>query len=679
MQTRMQPIGVILNKFQRVVRDLARDLGKDIRLDITGRDVEMDKAIVEGLADPLTHMIRNSVDHGIEDRETRISQGKAPEGVVAIRAYHSAGQVVIEMADDGKGIDPDRIAGAALAKGQISEEQARTMSDREKMALIFAPGLSTAEKVTNVSGRGVGMDVVKTNLDRLGGKVAIESELGKGTTFRITLPLTLAIIPSLLVSAGEERFAIPQVNVSELLRIPASQIRRRIELVGNKQVLRLRDRLIPVVRLADVLDMERTFADPATGERKQDRRENVADRRSLRSDQSFPDEGYTLRPVASVQERSGDDRRYHAVNDLNIAVMSAGALDYGLIVDDLHDTVEIVVRPLGSHLKACREYAGATILGDGQVAIILDAAGLAAKASLSSVEKTARAKEVARQAAEQTAGRMQLMLFHNAPNEPCAISLDRINRLERISADQIERLGEKRAMQYRDHQLPLVTLKDAAPVGDIADDAERVVFVMESAGREVGLLGAMPVDIIETTVAVDTSHRQKGIAGSCIVGSRTTLLVDMDDLIGDSSREETKGGSFVGAAPGTRGGPTVLIAEDSDFFRGQMRRLFEEGGYRVLAAEDGQAAWELLEQYKDEVVLVVTDIEMPRMNGLDLTRLIRSEKDVAGLPIIAVSTLADEEDVARGMAAGVTHYQIKLEKDRLMECVRETLAQRTVA
>jgi two-component system chemotaxis sensor kinase CheA len=318
------------------------------------------------------------------------------------------------------------------------------------------------------------------------------------------------------------------------------------------------------------------------------------------------------------------------------------------------------------------------------VAIILDVAGLAAKATLTSLSESTRAKALEREVAEEAAGdRLSLMLFHNAPDETCGILLERVSRLESIDASRVEMFGGTRSMQYRDRQLPLFALKDVARVGDIADDAERVVLVVEAGGREVGLLAAMPVDIVDTTVTVDTTHRQPGISGTCILRNRTTLIVDIDELAG-VARPSGPAGHFPAASTehlaspqagaARAAGPAILLAEDSDFFRAQMQRLLLEDGYTVLAAPDGQAAWELLLKHQHEVRLVVTDIEMPRLNGLELTRRIRSEPAVSAIPIIAVTTLADEDDTARGRAAGVDYYQVKLDKERLLETVRLALS-----
>ena len=678
MQTRMQPIGNILNKFPRVVRDLAKELKKDIQLQLSGKDVEMDKTIVEGLSDPLTHMVRNAVDHGVEAPEVRIRSGKPAQGKVTIKAYHEAGQVVVEIADDGKGLDPQKIANAALNKGLITKEQLKTMSAKEMMALVFLPGLSTAEKVTDVSGRGVGMDVVKTNLDKLGGKVEIESEIGKGTNFRIKLPLTLAIIPSLLVSVGGERFAVPQVNVNELIRISADQIQKRIEIVGDAEVLLLRGNLIPIVHLSDVLGIEKTFIDES-GQRHIDRRA-IADRRSPKHDLFENTQGDEDKDTAA--NRRTTDRRFHARSDMNIVVVTAGIFQYGLIVEELHDTVEIVVKPLGRHLKGLREYAGATIMGDGRVAIILDVAGIANKVSLTSLSGSTRAKELSEEAETAREKRQDVqsfLLFRNAPQEQCAVPLDLVARIEQVSGNQVEMIGGKRSMQYRGATLPLVTLSDAASVSTLADDQERVVVVFEISGKEIGLLAAMPVDVIETSVVIDQNTlKQKGIMGSAIINELTTMIIDIHELVETvapelAQNERREKNVVAGEAP------VVLLAEDSDFFRAQVRKFIESDGYQVIAGEDGQAAWEMLQEKGDIVKIVVTDIEMPRMTGLEFTQKIRGDQRFAHLPIIALTSLASEEDIAKGKSLGVSDYQIKLDKEKLLDGIRRLLNESAAA
>ncbi len=677
MRTRLQPIGNVFGKFPRVVRDLANKLGKEIQLEIQGKDVALDRSLIEGLSDPLTHMVRNAVDHGVEMPEERVRAGKKREGSVRIEAKHEAGQVVVEIADDGKGIDPRRIGESALAKGLITAEKLRAMSDQDKVALIFLPGLSTANQVTDVSGRGVGMDVVKTNLDRLGGKVEIKSEVGKGSLFRIKLPLTLAIIPSLIVSVEGERFAIPQINVEELLRVRAEDVKRRIEVVSGAEVLLLRDKIIPLMRFSSFLGSVATYINPATGAREIDRRMNLADRRSPRhsveaSSSSDPEREEVDRGKVSERRRC-EDRRQSAASALEIAVVTTGNLQYGLVVDSFHNNEEIVVKPLGRHLKGLREYAGATILGDGTVALILDVAGLAAKAELTSVSGSTRAMERAKEEneKEKPEASHSLLLFHNAPDEMCAVPLETVLRVERATPAQVEAAGSRRTMQYRGASLPLVTLSDTASVKPIGETKDLAVIVSTVYGREVGLLGAMPVDVIETTAAIDqTTHRQKGIAGSAIIRDRTTLITDIFEMVDAVYPDWAAEKPAVPAKPGGKGNLCILLAEDSGFFRTQVKKYLEEEGYQVLDAPDGEAAWELLLQHLGEVKAVVTDIEMPRLNGLELAKRVRSDPRTAGLPMIALTSLAGEEDIAKGKAAGVNDYQVKLDRDRLLDSLR---------
>ncbi len=476
--TRMQPVSSLFAKFPRLVRDLAGQLGKEVQLKLEGGEVELDKTILEGLSDPLTHMVRNSVDHGVESPAARIAAKKPAMGTVILAARHQAGQVVIEISDDGKGLAGDKIAASAVAKGMITAEQLQKMSEYEKQELIFMPGVSTAEKLSNVSGRGVGMDVVKTNLDRLGGKVEIDSVPGRGSAFRIKLPLTLAIIPSLLVSDSGKRFAIPQVSVGELIRIPADQIEQRTDRAGDAELVLLRDRLVPMVYLCDAL---------------------------------------------------GSPRAERGSRALNIVLVDAGTIEYGLVVGELHDTVEIVVKPMGRHLQGLVEYAGATILGDGQVAVILDVAGLASRAGLSRAANPAIPVETP---VDDAAGEIHsLLLFQNAPGEDCAVPIELVTRVERVRAAQVENLGGRRTMQYGGVSLPLVALHDIAAVDELVESQQWVVVVFDCAGQTLGLLAAEPLDMVETRVLIDThTLRQPGVAGSALLNGRTTLMLDIFEL-----------------------------------------------------------------------------------------------------------------------------------------------------
>ncbi len=679
MRTRLQSIENVFSKLPRVVRDLSNSLGKEVKLDIRGKEVALDRSLVEGLSDPLTHMVRNAIDHGIESPADRKRVGKDRSGTLRVEARHEAGQVVIEIADDGKGIDGKKVAQAALGKGLITAEQLKAMSAQEQIALILLPGLSTAEKVSDVSGRGVGMDVVKTNLDRLGGQLDINSTPGLGSQFRIKLPLTLTIIPALIVSAEGERFAIPQINVEELLRVRPEETKSRIEVVGETEVLLLRDRILPLLRLDEFLGVIPTYAAAGEG-RELDRRVSLADRRSPR----HTEDGEPVinvdapRPGPAIPRRS-DGRRGNLRGALEIAVITTGMFQYALVVQAFHNTEEIVVKPLGHHLKEAREYAGATILGDGAVALIIDAAGLAGKAELASAAATQHARE--QQEAEDRRGDADqnshsLLLFRNAPEEHCAIPLGAVRRIERVKPEQVETAGGRRTMKYRDQSLPLVTLSDTAQVETISGARDLAVIVSNIYGREVGLLGAMPVDVAEAGAAIDSStHRQKGIAGSSIIDGHTTLIADLVELV-DAVYPDwgTKANSQGPVQTAGAEQATILLAEDSDFFRSQLRRFLEADGYAVLDAADGEIAWNLLQKNPDRVQLVVTDIEMPNMNGLDLTRHIRADNRVSRLPVIALSSLASDEDMALGRSVGVDDYQIKLDRDALMGRVHSLLA-----
>jgi two-component system chemotaxis sensor kinase CheA len=678
MLTRMQPIGNVFSKFPRVVRDLSKKLGKTIDLNIVGKDVELDKTIIEAINDPLTHLVRNSVDHGIEKPGDRKRLGKSDVGLVVLKAYHEAGQVVIEISDDGKGLDGDALAASAVSKGLLSPEQAQVMSDKEKINLIFLPGFSTAKEVTDVSGRGVGMDVVKTNLDQLGGNVDIISTKGAGTTISIKLPLTLAIIPCQIIETGGERYAIPQVNLEELLRIPAAQVKNRVERVGDAEVVRLRGTLLPLIRLSDVIGIDRTYYDLTNEEIKPDRRESSADRRGKESPLFRGQNESDKRQSAKNEHphRSVLDRRYSASSALNIVVVSTGAMKYGLIVDRLLDSEEIVIKPLGRHLQQCKGYAGATIMGDGRIALILDVANLARMARLTSLDGSDRASEVAKAEADALRSqkdRQSLLIFKSSESEHFAVPLNQVERIEKISRNDIEDLGGKRVMKYRGGSLSLMCINDMASVGPLADYDKLLVIVFNIAKRAVGLLAIGPIDAIEVNADIDdVTLSQPGIMGSIIIDQHTTMLVNVFEMVQALypqwfvEREKVVFDPASDIKP-----PTILIAEDSKFFRNQVKGYMTEVGYDVIEAEDGLEAWDKLHEFGDQITLLVTDIEMPNMNGFDLTQRIRQDAKYGQLPIIALTTLASAEDVARGQAVGVNEYHIKLDKERLMVSVHD--------
>jgi len=481
MKTRMQPIGNIWSKFPRVVRDLSMAVGKKIRLEMEGKETELDKTLIEAIKDPLTHIVRNSCDHGIETPEKRIANGKDEEGVLLLRAFHEGGQVNIEIIDDGGGIDPEKIKSIALGKNVITQDQADRMGDRELVNLIFAPGFSTAEKVTNVSGRGVGMDVVRTNIEKIGGSVDIQSVPGKGTTLRVKIPLTLAIIPALIITTAGERYAIPQVNLLELVRLDGEEAKKSIELIQGAPVYRLRGNLLPLVSLNDELKVAKEVESDA----------------------------------------------------VNIVVLHADDRQFGLVVEGISDTEEIVVKPLGKQLKGISAFSGATIMGDGKLALILDVMGLAQKSRVIAEHQD---KSRSKGSTSQGFGgdRQTLLIFGLEKDDRIAIPLSEVARLEEFRRSDVERSGEQDVVQYRGEIMPLIYLKKVLHVGDTEKDSEKelmqaVVFTKND--RSVGLIVERIIDIVEEAVTVKRGANRTGVLGTIVVQDRVTDLLDVGNVV----------------------------------------------------------------------------------------------------------------------------------------------------
>lgn len=620
MKTRMQPIGSVFSRFPRVVRDLSGRLGKQCELEIEGKDVEVDKTIVEAIGDPLTHLVRNSIDHGIEMPDQRVKAGKPAAGTLSLKACYQAGKVRIEITDDGAGISPERLRQKAISKGLITAERAEQMSDREAVRLIFAPGFSTAAEVTDISGRGVGMDVVRSNITKLGGTVDVESEVGKGTSILITLPLTLAIIPSLIVQVGADRFAIPQVNISELVRVREVERAKRLGRVKDAEVLRLRGTLLPLVRLATALNLP-------------------------------------------CQHESTDGAT-------NIIVVDTGQSRFGVVVDGLHDSEEIVVKPLGRHLKNCGCLAGATILGDGHVALILDIPGIAIQQDIHTHEDAENRREEEEKQANALTDTHSVLLFRNNPREKFAVPMDVVARIERVRVSDIQQLGDREVLQYKDTTMPLLRveshIKCAAP--DPQDRVYVVVYLV--ADREVGLVAPILEDIREVPTDVDTvTFREQGLIGSQVIGGQATRLLDLYKIAELGYPEW-----FVGAGHPNEDAeehpPTILLAEDSGFFRSQVKKMFEEKGYIVEDCEDGLEAWEKLASGDYHIDVIVTDIEMPNMNGFELCRRVKDDATLRTIPVIALTSLAGSSDIQHGLEVGIDDYQIKMDREKLLRSLQ---------
>ncbi|MCH9680733.1 MAG: chemotaxis protein CheW [Deltaproteobacteria bacterium] len=490
MKTRMQPIATVWSKFPRLVRDLTNELGKLVRIEMEGRETELDKTIIEAIKDPLTHLVRNAVDHGLEEPATRVGAGKAAEGRLLLRAYHEGGQVIIEIADDGGGIDIEGVKKRSIERGLLTPQQAVRLGDREVAELIFTPGFSTAAKVTSVSGRGVGMDVVKTHISKIGGTIDIQTTRGAGTTFRVKIPLTLAIIPALIVSSAKQRFAIPQVNLVELVLLEGEAAVRGLETVHGAPVYRLRGDLLPLVFL----------------------------------NAEFGDEQPDWRPAPGAP--------------VNIIVLQADDQLFGLVVDEINDTQEIVVKPLQKRLKDIPLYAGATVMGDGRVQLILDVLGIAHRAHvLGRIHDTG--SETKDGASDADGDLAALLLVQTEDNGRGAIPLSLVARLEEFPRSAIELVGGRKVVQYRQEILPLIDLRDALPerrleprsVAETNGGEVARVVVYSELGRSMGIIVPNIIDIVEERLEILSDTTRAGVSGCAVIQERVTELLDVQGMI----------------------------------------------------------------------------------------------------------------------------------------------------
>jgi len=482
MKTRMQPIGNVWNKFPRVVRDLAAACGKQVRVEMEGAETELDRTIIEAIKDPLTHVVRNSVDHGLESPQARIAAGKPAEGCLLLRAYHEGGQVNIEISDDGAGINADKVRDKALQKGLINPDQAARMSERELVNLIFLPGFSTAEKITNVSGRGVGMDVVKTNIEKIGGTVDVQSRIGQGTTLKVKIPLTLAIIPALMVTTGGDRYAIPQVSLLELVRLEGEQARKGVEMVHGAPVYRLRGNLLPLVYL----------------------------NRELK-----------------IGEQTDND------GSVNIVVLQADGRQFGLVVDGINDSKDIVVKPLGKHLKGISTFSGATILGDGKVALILDVIGISQTANVVSEARERGINNATLMSQESSGQRHALLICRYGKEDRIGIELSLVARLEQFPLSAVEKSSSHQVVQYRGEIMPLVRLSEVlgggACDGEPKDTLDVVVY--REHGKSVGLVVEQIADIVEERITAKTDRHGSHLLGTTVVRGKVTDILDVRGVI----------------------------------------------------------------------------------------------------------------------------------------------------
>jgi two-component system, chemotaxis family, sensor kinase CheA len=621
MKTRMQPIGNAWAKLPRLVRDLSHELKKKIDLVMIGQETELDRQVLEMIKDPLTHMVRNSGDHGLETPEERRRAGKQETGKITLNAYHEGGHIVIEINDDGKGLPMSRIKQKIVANGLATEAELETMTDQQIQQYIFKPGFSTAAKVTSVSGRGVGMDVVKTNIEKIGGTVELRSVEGKGTNFSIKIPLTLAIVSALIVECAGERFAIPQISVVELVRATANG-ELKVEKLNDTPVLRLRNKLLPLVSLREKLKL-------AEGKKTQG-------------------------------------------GDTFIVVTQVGTYNFGIMVDRVFDTEEIVVKPVAPILRHIEMFSGNTILGDGSVIMILDPNGIAASAGqmgMSDSESTDHAAVKSRSHDEEA---VPLLLFRTGSGVPMAVPLALVARLEEIERKTIERSNERWVVQYRGQLMPLIPMVPEHEMAGGSKEGRQPVLVFSDRDRAMGLMVTEIVDIVEAKLSVDLAAEQAGRIGSAIIAGHATEIVDAGYYLGQAFKDWF--GSIEQDAVEAGKKRRVLLVDDSAFFRNLLAPQLTAAGFQVIAMDSADKALSLCEA-GEQFDLIISDIEMPGMNGYEFCESVKKHALWQQIPIIALSSHASLKDIARGRQVGFDDYVAKYDRDGLVHTMNETLAE----
>ncbi len=616
MKARMQPVANAWQKLPRLVRELSLDLGKKIELHMSGGETELDRQVLEMIKDPLTHMIRNAADHGLEDPMERARAGKALSGRIALSAYQQGGYIVIEVHDDGRGLDVQKIRAKALETGLATLAELDRMSDLDICKFIFKPGLSTASGVSEVSGRGVGMDVVRNNIELIGGTVELGSTSPAGTTFMIKIPLTLSIMAALIVEVAGERFAIPQFSVVELVRVGAAA-GHPVEMINDTAVLRLRDKLLPLIDFAQLLGLK--TASPAP--------ELIKD------------------------------------TSLTAVVIQVGSSLFGVLVDKVFRTEEIVVKPLSSVLRHVTMFSGNTILGDGSVIMIIDPNALGA--IVGSVDAQAElAHKATVDEAEASEGRTALLLFRSGSQTLKAVPLSLITRLEEISVETIERCNGGDVVQYRGALMPLVYMQaEHAP----PRNGVQPVLVFTEARHPAGLAIDEIVDIVEEPLTIDLKADTPGVIGAAIIREQAVEMIDVSHYLGEIfNRHRARGPEEVAR------GLKLLLVDDSQFFRDMLAPLLKAAGYEVTLAASAAEALAL----KDKGArfdLIVSDIDMPGMDGIEMAERIKADADWGSVPMVALSSYSNPRLIEKSHAAGFESYVGKFDRQSLMHALQECL------
>jgi two-component system chemotaxis sensor kinase CheA len=613
MKTRMQPIGNAWAKLPRIVRDLSAELGKKIELVMSGDETELDRQLLEHIKDPLTHIVRNSADHGIEKPEARIAAGKPETGTIKLSASHEGGLVIVEVTDDGRGLDARRIRQRAVELGIVNEAEAEALSDSQVYRLILTPGFSTAAEVTSVSGRGVGMDVVKNNIDQIGGALEIKSVPGQSTTLRIKIPLTLAIVSALIVEVEGERFAIPQIAVVELVRV-SGDAEHRIERIKNASVLRLRDQLISVEHLSTLLKLP--------------------------------------------QPETARDEQF-------VVLMQVGGRRFGIVVDQVVHTEEIVVKPVSAMLRKISVFSGNTILGDGSVIMILDPNGLSAVVGGSAETNVTRETPAERASGEDPDASVPLLVFRAGSPEPKAVPISLVTRIEEIDAQKIEYSNARYMVQYRGGLMPLLPANSNV---EVRKEGTQPLLVFIDKNHSMGLIVDEIVDIVDNRLDIKVGSKTPGVLGSAVIDGHATEIIDVAHYM-PLAFEDWLHRSETTLEEQTR---RVMLVDDSSFFRNMLTPVLIAAGYEVKAVQSGPEALAVLE--KDlRFDYVICDIEMPEMNGFELAERLRGDARTANLRLIALSSLHSPAAIDRGREVGFNHYVAKFDRGGLLAILKEPL------
>ena len=629
LQTRMQPIGGTFTKFKRIVRDLAKQLDKPINLEIKGEDTELDRSIIESLSDPLTHLIRNCADHGLEDPSSRVSSGKDRVGTVWLQARHEGGQVVITVEDDGKGIDAEKVKAKAIANNVISQSEADSMGENEAAKLIFHPGLSTAEEVTSLSGRGVGMDVVKSTFEKLGGAIDLETKLGSGTKIIIHLPTTLTIMSSLIVRIEGDRYAVPHSELKEVILVrPEDEI--QIEEIRERKVYRLRGNLIPILSMEEITSVSKDHM--VDNEKKSDQKEIL------------------------------------------FLVLHSGLNQFGLLIDSIDHTEEIVVKPLAQILSSHTFYAGSSILGDSDVAMVLSANGICQSHKLhihdleTSVQST---KSLAEMQILDMQEKQDLLVFRYSKNEQLAIPLSLVFKVEQIEVKQIQKISNNHFINLEGKNILLLYLDKYLSIESLPDDLETFYIITPKIKDfEVGIVASSIEESVHTRLNLDSPPiNENAILGITTIREKITFLVDLFSLAEQVSPERFKRAELEGKPEKDR----LLVVEDTPFFRDLEKTYFESVGFRVTLANNGQEALDLLLDRPNYYNLVVSDIVMPVMDGYELVKTIKSSEKLEHMPVIALTSFTEEESRDKALSAGFDGYAIKTNKENILRAVEHFL------